>query len=260
MHQIRWGALVVSLFVAWACGSSQDGSSQDQRVYAGAGGGFIVQSTGGTSATGVGGQLTNGATTTPTNLNNTSIGGQSGSDCQPSDMSGHVYPSYISARHSRAACSAPLVSQYYDECFNGGSNCALFGPGGTYAECGTCLAATPVTGSTAYGPVLTYGTSTAWMYDLNLAGCIELWGEPTCAANYQRAQLCAIDACVNNCPVTDQRSLEALQSCTNSARVTVCAGLQQATNCIAQSATATACSGADFRTQFLSFGYAFCVN
>ena len=245
LDKLASGVLLLTLA---GCGSSEQ-SSDSSNVTGGVNTSAV---TGGTTAVSTGGRPSNvgGRATAP--------GGGTSTTCQPSDMSSYVYPAYVPARHSASSCTPSLVSQYYTDCFSG-TDCSDFQSGSAHENCGACLAETGLQEST-YGPILTYGSNTASMFEINLAGCIELMGEPGCAAKYQKAQLCAINACLANCPISDQASLTALQSCMASTKTTVCANLQAATNCIAKNTTVTACTGADFAAQYLALGSAFCVN
>jgi len=276
MSRFGAGIPLLVLLSTSACGSSQQDTGNNEAtggVYvttgtggrtSGGGTGFSTggrtAATGGTRSLGTGGRLasTGGSVSSGGASIITGIGGATSTTCQPADMSSFVYPAYVSAQHMAASCTSALAAQYYTDCFSNG-NCTDFQAGGAYETCGACLTATPLAGSSQYGPLLLYGSSSASMYELNLAGCIELMGEAACAAKYQVAQLCAVNACVNNCPISDQASLNALLQCTTTARTTVCAAQQAATNCIANSATVTSCTGATFQAQFLALATVFCV-
>jgi hypothetical protein len=174
-------------------------------------------------------------------------------------MSGYVYPAYVPARHLGGNCTDALVLQYYTDC-SGNNNCAVFLPGGANEACGACMSGTPVAGSSTYGPVLTYGSTSVTVSETNLAGCLELMGEANCAAKYQLAQLCVQYACADSCPIIDQTSYSLFAQCQQNARTTVCANQVAATTCITNPTDGAACSGADFQAQFLAIGHVFCVD
>ncbi|MGC4064127.1 MAG: hypothetical protein QM784_05690 [Polyangiaceae bacterium] len=113
-----------------------------------------------------------------------SVGGTSGTDssasCTPKSMAGYSYPAYHSARRVASACTDGELETYFVDCYSSG-NCTAFRAGGASASCGDCLLPTSLE-SPSYGPLLKLGTDSAYLSSTNLAGCIELVGEPACAA------------------------------------------------------------------------------
>jgi hypothetical protein len=150
------------------------------------------------------------------------------------------------------------VQQYYTSCYLAG-DCAAFRTGGAQAACGACLAPTDL-GASAYGPLLTLGSGSNYLYETNMAGCIELEGEAACAARLQVAALCEYYACAASCPITDSASYQLETQCMMNARSTACSSEQSAAVCITNVAHATACSGGGFEGQFLAIGKVFCVE
>lgn len=176
--------------------------------------------------------------------------------CAPKDMSNFSYPAYHSAKRIAMACSDPEVENYYTDCFTGG-NCSAFRAGGASASCGQCLLPASLASDT-YGPLLKLGSETAYLSATNLAGCIELVGEPECAKKIQIAQICEYEACKDSCPITDQASYQAQMNCMMAARDGVCAQVQKNAVCITSSAHVAACSGASLKVQFQAVATVFC--
>lgn len=194
-------------------------------------------SVGGTQAVGVGGSATS-------------------SSCAPKDMTGYSYPSYHSAKRVASACTDAQIEAYYSDCFTSG-NCTAFKSGGASASCGACLLPTSLD-SASYGPLLKLGDEVAYLSATNLAGCIELVGEPECAKKIQIAQLCEYYACASSCKITDEASYQAEIQCMTAARNGVCEAAEDAAVCITSSAHVAACSGASLKTQFVVTATVFC--
>jgi hypothetical protein len=173
-------------------------------------------------------------------------------------MSGFSYPTYRPARHLGGSCTAQAVADYYTNCYLNG-NCAAFQTGGAQAACGACLAPTDL-GASAYGPLLILGSGSNYLYENNMAGCIELEGEADCAARLQVAALCEYYACAASCPITDSASYQLEVQCMMNARSTACSSAENAAVCIRDTAHATACSGGGFEGQFLAVAKVFCVE
>jgi hypothetical protein len=194
----------------------------------------------------------------------TGTGGDSSADtsviegtCAPKEMTGFVAPNYKAARVVHGACTTSDIETYYSDCLTAG-NCTAFRSGGARERCGACLVPSEL-GSDTFGPLLKLGSSTAYVSSTNLAGCIELQGEPECAKKIQAEQLCEYHSCADSCPITDQNSYQALMSCLQKARETTCSAVQASAVCIADSAHIAACSAADLKGQFTSVAKAMCL-
>ncbi len=176
--------------------------------------------------------------------------------CEPLDMDDWDPPAYVPARHD-AACTSAEIAAYYDACLFG-ANCADYEPGGPSADCGACLEPSSPTDDT-WGPVLLTRPPPFYVYDSNAGGCIELVGEPECAAKIQAADACARAACDEPCSEDGSLVYEAYQACTQTARRTVCEDRQAAAVCIMDADHAAACSGSGgFETLFVALAEVFC--
>jgi hypothetical protein len=111
-----------------------------------------------------------------------------------------------------------------------------------------------------YGPLLRLGAPAAPLDNTNMAGCIELMGEPDCAKKMMIASLCEYYACASGCPAKDSASYQSLMNCMVKARGTVCAAAQSAAVCITDAAHVSACSGSGFDGQFRALSHVFCVG
>jgi hypothetical protein len=170
-------------------------------------------------------------------------------------MTGFTYPSYHPARRVGSACTDAELETYFADCYSSG-NCSAFRTGGASEGCGTCLLPTSLDGA-SYGPLLKLGTDTAYLSSTNLAGCIELVGEPECAAKIQVAQLCEYHAC-EHCGPSDSGNYREQIACMTDARSGVCAPEQTKAICIQSSAHVAACSGASSKMQFMTVAKIFC--
>jgi hypothetical protein len=172
-------------------------------------------------------------------------------------MTGFSYPSYHAAKHVANACTDAELEAYYSDCYLGG-NCNAFKSGGASATCGVCLLPVGLDND-QYGPLLKLGSDTAYLSATNLAGCIELVGEPDCAKKLQIQQLCEYYACESGCnAITDQASYEAIVQCMRDARSGVCKAAADAAVCITSSEHLAACSGSAQKTQFMTVATVFC--
>lgn len=142
--------------------------------------------------------------------------------CRPGDVSSFVAPPYKSAARKPGACTPALVDAFYMNCLDSSAaanRCsASFGAGSPAANrvCAACLLS-PETAAT-YGAVVD-ATDTL---TLNLAGCMELKGNRTCAEAVQRTDACQASACRSLCPVVDEGSMRAYVQCTSDASVGGC--------------------------------------
>ncbi len=213
----------------------------------------------GSASGGSGGGSPNGAggwSNQPASGGSISATGGASSACSPKDMAGFVYPAYKPARRQAGSCSEQAIQDFYTTCYSNG-DCAAFQPGGARASCGACLGFTPLDAS-QYGPVVKLGSDAQYLAETNMAGCIELVGEPDCAARMQVAALCEYYACAAGCPLADTSSYQALMDCMAQARATVCTSAQSAAACIRDAAHVSACSGPSFETQFAAVARVFC--
>lgn len=179
-------------------------------------------------------------------------------NCAPTAMAGYKYPNYVPARRLSHSCSEQAIQLYFTDCYVGGE-CSAFGITGTQAPCGACLAPTELSAQT-YGPLLRLGTPNAYFYQTNVAGCEDLMGETSCAPKMQVEFLCEYLACEDSCPLNDASGYyDAMYRCMNDARSTQCSQQQAAATCLTNTASAAACSGADFQEQFIAIAKVFCL-
>jgi hypothetical protein len=69
-----------------------------------------------------------------------------------------------------------------------------------------------------WGPIV----EGAGVATLNMAGCLELLGEHTCAVAFSNAKQCADAGCMEQCPVLDYPSLADYQKCVQAVNATGC--------------------------------------
>ena len=212
---------------------------------------------GGKGATGGKGGIQAGSGGTAEGVGGTVTQGGGNATCSPRDMKDYSYPSYKPARHVTNACTEQAIQKYYAECYATAS-CAAFESSGSLSQCGACLTPTALS-SSSYGPLLKMGTSTAYFYETNVAGCEELVGEVNCAPKMQAEFLCEYYACEDSCPITDNASYNSLFQCMSTAQASSCASLRTAANCLTSSAHVAACSGSTFEAQFLAIAKVFCM-
>lgn len=281
LDESRWsdGDLLLLLMSALslstlACGGGDDGGTQGGGAAAAAGqdtGGTGGGATGsgsrssggygaGASGGGSGGWAASGGSPTggvSAGTGATGVGGGGGpTSCDPVDMSSWTPPAYVPARHA-AVCTTDEIASYYAQCLFG-ADCSAFEPGGPSSACGACLE--PSTLSDArYGPVLYAQPPPAYVYESNGGGCIELRGDSACGAKIQAADACARAACTDACTANGSLAYAAYQTCTQTARSTVCADYQAAAVCIMNGSDAAACSGAGgFESLFVALAKEFC--
>jgi hypothetical protein len=72
-------------------------------------------------------------------------------------------------------------------------------------------------------------------------------------------QLCQYNACASYCPIVDGSSIKSLQQCMSDASTGACSVEHAAANCLSDAASAFACFGSDFETQFVTIAKVFCA-
>jgi hypothetical protein len=177
-------------------------------------------------------------------------GGQSSNgDCLALDMTDYPYPAYVAARYLPGSCTDEQAGDYFDDCVMSG-NCTAYEAGGELGQCGACLEVTPREAE-AYGPLLSLGEK--GVLETNVAGCVEILGEKPCAPKLQVAALCESFACQSGCADAQAETM-----CMMSARSSSCDAVHEQTSCITTAENVQACSGTDFRGQFLAVARVFC--
>lgn len=200
--------------------------------------------------------LTAGSGAQPTATSAVQPSSTTASVCAPADMTNFSYPAYKPARRAIGSCTDAEVEKYYTECYSTGA-CTAFQPGGASATCGECLKPSAPE-DPAYGPMLRLGPANAPMNITNMAGCIELVGEASCAKPMMIAALCEYYACADNCPNTTAQEYQAEMDCMSKARTTSCSAVGSQAVCISDPAHAEICSGNGFANQFKAIARVFC--
>jgi hypothetical protein len=159
-----------------------------------------------------------------------SIGLDAASSCHASDVSTYVPGTYQSAVAPSAAClgadGGETWDAFFDACLGpdkSKTSCDAFTATPSNAACAACVLTSYT--SSSLGPIIDYGDFVGG----NVAGCIELT-TPTdlaCAEKVQALTNCEIAACEANCPVSDEASLAARESCTSNVDAVGCYSFNQ---------------------------------
>lgn len=184
--------------------------------------------------------------------------------CAPGSVTGFV-PQWIPpiSLH-QGVCSTSQINTYVDCLFNANASattCDAFVNSTANSACMAC-ALVPDT-SSSFG-AMTYDADN--LVSLNIAGCIARTSNNTsasgCGAKVQAASQCTAAACALNCPVTDQASLDARNTCETDAQSGGCATYQQtATTCsdpLLQGASAQCENGTTFEAVAINLATLFC--
>jgi hypothetical protein len=186
------------------------------------------------------------------------------SACTPADVSAYAPDPYAPADTPSAAClgadGGGLWDAYYDACLGPGKTsdgCSAFSATPANAACASCILTSYAT--SRLGPIIDYGDFVGG----NIAGCIQLESNDVpCAKAVQALTECEIAACQANCPVSDETSLTARESCGTDADHAGCQSFAMAaTTCQAAEAdagTAGPCGNGSFKAFFDAVVPLFC--
>jgi hypothetical protein len=171
-----------------------------------------------------------------------SIGADAASSCHASDVSTYVPATYQSAVAPSAACLGADGGETWDAFFEAclgpdksKASCDAFTATPSNAACAACVLTSYM--SDRLGPIIDYGDFVGG----NVAGCIELTtpADLSCAEEVQALTNCEIAACEANCPVSDEASLAARESCSSNVDALGCYSFNQsASSCRAVEADA----------------------
>jgi hypothetical protein len=188
--------------------------------------------------------------------------------CQPGTLTGFVAPSSVGTpgQFSNPPCKpiigppSPVPGELAADCFGDAATydtCSAFDAGSTGNACLDCLQSEA------------FGISVGALPSPNYPGCIASEDTTdagyTCALQVLVAAACTYYACSPSCPVVDQASQNAYQTCVASAAAGVCASYSApATACVAaekangSSVAGSVCLGGSESANFLSIAYYFC--
>ncbi len=173
-------------------------------------------------------------------------------ECEPRDMSDWSAPAYVPASSPQDVCSESDIVRFYADCLMG-NDCSAFEADGDDAECGACLQPDPIDADD-YGAIFQLSPRPFYRWETNVSGCIELFGDTTCADKIQAAQSCVREACASNCGVASA----GYDECVSAARSDACGEYEAAAVCITSAEALDACSGGDFETMVVKLGLVFC--
>jgi hypothetical protein len=186
--------------------------------------------------------------------------------CQPGTLTGFVAPTSVNTpgEFSNPPCNpfpgvpSPVPGELATDCFGDAATydtCSSFDAGSAGSACLDCLQSEAVDNGTPPTP--------------NYAGCIAS-NDPTdgglaCALQVEVAAACTYYVCAPSCPVVDQVSQSAYQTCVANAATGVCASYSApATACVAaekgdgSSIAGSVCLPGSESANFLSIAYYFC--
>jgi hypothetical protein len=163
--------------------------------------------------------------------------------CAPGDVETYRPTSYHFASAAwQGACrpgssDSDPIDDFYDACIRPEAtktSCDAFKSDPANAECARCILTSA--SATHYGPLVDQGT----FVTANVAGCIELTDPNgiSCAKSVQALGGCEIAACEANCPVQDQDSRSAYDTCASQADRTGCQSYAKAAGCLTSEADA----------------------
>jgi len=167
------------------------------------------------------------------------------SACRPGDVETYQPSTYhFAAAAWRGVCviEGPTGNGqdrlFFDKCLAPDATpegCGVFQSDLANAECAKCILTPASTAShDGYGPLINYGT----FITTNVAGCVELTDPSalSCAKAVQALGGCELRACEANCPVHDQASRAAYDTCASHADRAGCQPYDTAAACLAQEA------------------------
>jgi hypothetical protein len=163
------------------------------------------------------------------------------SACRPGDVGAYQPgPYHFAAEPWRGSCVIGGPSGngqdrlFFDRCLAPDATpdgCATFQSNVANAECAKCIL-TPDSAPThdGYGPLINHGT----FISTNVAGCLELTDPNalSCAKALQALGGCELRACEANCPVHDQASRAAYDTCASHADRVGCQSYETAAACV----------------------------
>jgi hypothetical protein len=181
--------------------------------------------------------------------------------CAPVDISTFTPPAYVSAKKVLGTCTVKQISDYDSMCNTS-----------PYTGCSAWQAVTA--NKACLGCLVSKDTDNPWgalvehtmqgVSNDNVAGCIEIEGNLTCAKAYEALSACEDAACPPSvCPVTDQTTFTAYEACAKSADSGACktyASAVQACQGVDDGGPiSTICQGGtDFHSIFLAISPVFC--
>jgi hypothetical protein len=169
------------------------------------------------------------------------------SACHPGDVQTYQPSAYhFAAAAWRGVCAVEGPNGngqdrlFFDKCLVPGATpegCAAFQADSANAECAKCILTPDATAShDGYGPLINHGT----FITTNVAGCVELTDPSalTCAKAVQALDGCELRACEANCPVQDENSRAAYETCATVADHAGCVSYDMAAACVSSEAAA----------------------
>jgi hypothetical protein len=152
----------------------------------------------------------------------TNTGDDGGSTCAPAPLTNYTIPAYVPPAPGPGACNNEQIAAYYRACWDGTnpnrqSDCAAFkdADAGNTA-CLTCMESK--SSDSAWGAIVIANN----LGVPNIATCIAV-ADPSqldCAHKVEGEVQCQWAACNSNCPVTDQASADAWNTCVDQATTT----------------------------------------
>jgi hypothetical protein len=201
-------------------------------------------------------QIANPTKTAPepsgANLCDGGVVADASASCTPADVSTYTPAPLTPPKAPALQCSQTQLTAFYNACLgpsSARSACDAFQA--TNTTCSSCLLS--VRSDSTWGPIVT--TSTTW--DFNVAGCVSLTGDATCATAIAAAQGCEDTACAGCQFIGGDTPLPRAQ-CIQQADVGGCSSYVSA-ECDLSEAGAPACRVSDgSSTSFVAFASVFC--
>ncbi len=176
----------------------------------------------------------------------------SSASCTPADVSSYTPAPLTPPKAPALQCSQTQLTAFYNACLGPSAartTCDAFQA--TNATCSSCLLSSR--SDSTWGPIVT--TSTTW--DFNVAGCVSLAGDATCASAIAAAQGCEETACAG-CQFIGGDTPLPREQCMQQADVGGCSSYVSA-ECDLSEAGAPACRVSDgSSTSFVAFASVFC--
>lgn len=178
----------------------------------------------------------------------------------PADVSGYMAAAYVPPRNPQDKCTSMQLQGYWDNCLDNTTatmaKCTTFRNGAS--DCSKCLESAET--DAMYGPLI-FGMGIVF---LNIAGCVHLKGDPTCAMAYEKATGCENLGCEMQCPVTDNASLTLYNKCVMNVAMAGCKSYEDQANTACAPGDAASpyamCRAAitDFMSGYFAFAPMFC--
>jgi hypothetical protein len=137
----------------------------------------------------------------------------------PVDETNFTPPAYKHAKTALGACSASDISGFDTACLSStatSTTCQTYQT--AHATCASCL--TSKSTDSTWGPLVVWNG----VQSLNVAGCIELTNpsDTACPQVLESSDECTHAACDSVCPITDQTTFTAWQTCAQTADAQAC--------------------------------------